>query len=270
MQRLPQLTVTRSNFLLAAPSAGPGIEVWRDLDGTVCAYGYSRGDTHCLHFPGVAEYRFSSASARIRALAPRETTSALIRDTYQRSVLPMALQASSLEVLHASAVQMAGGLVALCGSSGTGKSTIAFGLSRSGHKLWADDAVAFDVSGPTCLAVPLPFRIRLRRASAKYFHATSRTCQPHPRKPVPLAAICVLAQEPGGITLRRIPAAEAFRAILTHAHCFTLQDPERTRRMMQKYMQLCAALPVFAIRFPDDIQQLPAVLESIERAMETL
>ena len=46
------------------------------------------------------------------------------------------------EALHASAVLSPQGVVAFCAGSGTGKSTIARGLSERGYQLCADDAVA--------------------------------------------------------------------------------------------------------------------------------
>src|SRR5919106_5320553 len=92
-----------------------------------------------------------------------------ILDAYYRSVLPMALQAQGAEVLHASAVLTPRGVLALCARSGTGKSTLAYGLSRRGYPLRADDAVAFENSGAQINVRPLPFSIRLRPDAAAFF-----------------------------------------------------------------------------------------------------
>ena len=51
----------------------------------------------------------------------------------------------------------------------SGKSTIAYGLHRRGYRLWADDAVALEVSESAITALPLPFDVRLRPATAALF-----------------------------------------------------------------------------------------------------
>src|SRR5690606_18526516 len=94
---------------------------------------------------------------------------ALIQDSYQRCVLPLVLQAAGTEVLHASAVLTPRGVLALCAESGTGKSTLAYGLSRRGYPLWADDAVAFEADETCTNAMPLPFALRLQRDAVRFF-----------------------------------------------------------------------------------------------------
>ncbi len=103
--------------------------------------------------PGAAAGRISRerrrfASSPIRGTSshfPTEASPDSIEDTYRRGVLPLVLQLRGHEVLHASAVSTASGLLVLCGVSGTGKSTFAYGLSRRGYPLWADDAVVLDI-----------------------------------------------------------------------------------------------------------------------------
>src|ERR671935_59558 len=62
------------------------------------------------------------------------------------------------EVLHASAVITARGVVAFCAVSTTGKSTIAYQFSRRGYGIWADDALAFDGADRGVTALWLPFQ----------------------------------------------------------------------------------------------------------------
>lgn len=255
----------------------PRVQIWRDPEGRVCAYGHTLGGQHWMHLPGLASFAFDGTKGEVRAIAHPPARRRLIRDAYYRSVLPMALQALNREVLHASAIRAPRGVVALCGVSGAGKSTIAFGLSRRGYRAWADDALAFETAGPSVRAVPLPFRIRLRPASASFFAQNgtggrARGAEEGEHRPdrerVPLAALAVLRRESGvrhGVDVERLRPSRAFPAVLAHAYCFNLRDLERKRRMVLHYLALAARVPVFEIRFPVGLEWLPAILDRIEQ-----
>ena len=254
----------------------PAIQVWHENNGSVCAYGYTVSAQHWMHFPGVGTYRFSRRSDEVIAFAELSARLDWLRETFYRSVLPMALQVFGKEVLHASAVETRYGTIAFCAISESGKSTVAYGLSRRGHPLWADDAVVFETSDRGVWAHPMPFEIRLRPASAQYFRF-SKTDADNPTsydfvsqvnvKPAPLAAVCLLERgdrlEP--IRIHRILPIHAFPAVLSHAYCFSLQDMERKRRMMHAYLALVREVPVFTIRFSTGLEALPELLESIEQ-----
>jgi hypothetical protein len=202
----------------------------------------------------------------------------VIEETYCRSVLPMVLQACGTEVLHASAVQT-GGVVALCGTSGVGKSTIAFAMSRRGHRIWADDAVAIDLSGQSLVALPLPFEMRLRPRAAAFFGVEPQAAgdaspagpmdQADP-SPAPLTALCVLSRgeeerRGWGVRIERLRPSAALPTLLAHAYCFSLEDPGLKRAMVQHYMELAGRVPVFALRFRPGLELLPLILDEIER-----
>jgi len=63
------------------------------------------------------------------------------------TVLPIMIGGRGLECLHASAVEIEGAAVMFTGSSGTGKSTLATALCRSGARLLADDLAVISVAG---------------------------------------------------------------------------------------------------------------------------
>lgn len=260
------------------------LEVWRENDGSICAYGHVVQEQYWIHFVGLASYCFSQTSDQVIAYPQPSVQLEWVWDTYYRSVVPLALQALGKEALHASAVLTQRGVIALCAVSETGKSTISYGLNQRGYSLWADDAVVFDSSDQTnssdqmIVAKPLPFTTRLRPASADYFdyHSTnvsgdmnSKLMWPSAKQPSPLAAIVVMERAPDSegkrtVEICRISPAQAFPAVLTHAYCFSLQSMERKQRMMHAYMNLVKKIPVFTIRFSAGLDQLPHLLEQIE------
>ncbi len=259
------------------PPPGLEVDLWRDRDGDVVAEGYTTEHHHWLRLPGFATYRFGRAPGAVTAIPAHETSSEAVVDCHRRFVLPLALQAFRLEVLHASGVVIPGGVVALCGLPRTGKSTLAFGLHRRGYPLWADDSVALDATeGVT--AIPVPFHIRLRPASRAYFAAEAgptstrpgAAASPASRAGAPLAAIFVLSRirDGAGPRAQRLRAAAATPALLHHAQCFTLRDRARKQRMLEQYLAIAGRVPVYELRFQPSFRELPAVLDAVEGALD--
>jgi len=253
-------------------------DVWRDIRGEVFAYAEILGDEYWMHLPGLASFRFSSGEDEIAAAVTSAVKDDLVVDAYHRNVLPMVLQVRGREVLHASAVRSPSGVVALCGISETGKSTIAFGLSRRGYPLWADDVVVFEISDLSALATSLPFSMRLRPSAAALFDAeggrASTVVYDDDVRPgsetAPLRAVCVLSRAKevaSPLAVRRLSLTEGFAALLDHACCFTPQDGERKRRMIHHYLDLAAGIPIFDICFQPGLENLPAILDTLEELL---
>ena len=261
--------------------AHPDIELWRDNDGKICAYGGSLDGTCWMHLPDIATFRFSSDNPQITAIADTSVARGRIVDAYYRTVLPLALQARGIEVLHASAVRTRDGIVALCGVKETGKSTIAYALSQLGFPLCADDAVPFTTSGDIVRALSLPFTIRLRPSSAAFFGTNGmRESQPPPRDaraPIEfpqerLAAVFVLQRYPSEHStappsVTRLAASSAFVSTLTHGYCFSLREDSQRERMVQHYLELAARVPIFEVSFGAGLDWLPAITSAIEGAI---
>jgi len=271
--RLEIVAARRASSSLRAPrSTHP--TTWRDAAGGVFAYARASGERFWMDLPGVATFCFDERSDHVVAAPHPGIGADAVAELYWHSALPLVVQARGGEVLHASGVLMPRGVVALCGASKSGKSTIAYGLHRRGYRLWADDAVAVGVTEPAIMAVPLPFDVRLRPATAALFglgEGAARlagpgdSSEPAGRAPAPLEAVCVLGRgEPGSLAPLR--ASEAYPALLANAHCFSLEDPARKRLMLDRYLSLVARVPVMALAVPDGLEGLPAMLDALERA----
>ena len=264
-----QLTITedRTGAPAAPDPSDPAATVWRDEEETIVAIGQTVGEQHWVHVPNLGDFTFARRGGGITAVPEPGASEALVEDAFRRMVMPLALQAQGREVLHASAAGLPAGVVALCAVSGTGKSTLACALSDSGHALWADDAVCFEARESGIEAVPVPFTLRLRPASAAHFADRGVDDGLHALdKSAPLAAVFVLERAQGAPRLERLPPADAFPAVLTHGYSFTLNDPERTRAMMTSYLELVDRVPVFRLTFSEGLDQLDALVAMIEGA----
>lgn len=248
------------------------MEVWRHDDGTLAAVASSRAGEHWMRLPRVGSFRFRLGRDQIEVFPENGAHPERIRDAYRRVVHPMALHAFGQEVLHASAVRGPRGVVALCAHSQTGKSTLAYGLSRRpGYVLWADDAVLFHADRAGAFALPLTFRPRLRPASAEYFGALPQRQLMTPLEPSPLAALFVLERtespEAPEVEIEATPAGESLLAVIPHAYCLALAEPERKRQMVESYLELVRSVPVGRIRVRTGFEHLPNVLDAIEQAV---
>jgi hypothetical protein len=265
-----------------------GVEAWRDGNGAVYARCRADGDRCWVDLTGVAAFRFDRRGPRVVAATRRGVDPRAVADAYWHDALPLVLHARGSEVLHASAVVAPAGVIAFCGASGAGKSTLAYGLHRRGYPLWADDVVALEVSPAAVAALPVPFEVRLRPASAALFAVSPRTprrpdasdtsCRPtdrlaprHRVRARPLAAVCLLsrasdhpASRGPAAALRRASPSAAYPGVLAHAFCFHLDEPGRKRTMLERYLELIARIPIFELTVADDLERLPEVLDAFD------
>ena len=257
----------------------PNVEIWRGTQGGVAAYAEVIGDQHWMHLPGVGSFSFLRCGDQVTAAVPPGVREEIVVEMYRRRVLPMALQVCGREVLHSSAIRSNAGVTALCGLSEAGKSTVAYGLSRRGYALWADDTVAFEISANGGTSILLPFNVRLRPASAKHFGVdetrpvgnVSHYDFQLGRETAPLVTVCVLRRAEctdSLVTVKRLTLAEAFSAALDHACCFIPQTDDRKRCMIHNYLDLAAQTPFFDICFQPGLENLPAVLDAIEQIVD--
>lgn len=245
---------------------GPAVERWHDRNGRLAGYGDAEGGW--LHLLGVGTFTFGPG--RIEVSVNSGVSDDTIDDAHRRLALPLVMAALGHQVLHGSAVLTRAGVVALCARSGTGKSTLAYALTRRGLPAVADDAVALELSNVGPLVIPLPFALRLRAASRAHFSINGElTGEPDvPPAGLPLAAICTLERSTRDDPLvERLAPAAAFRDVLTQAYSFGLADPTRRRRMVDSYLTLASCVPVFRVTVPDDLNMLDTTLDAIERAV---
>jgi hypothetical protein len=248
------------------PDGGTGLEIWRD-GGAVVAYGYRTGERYWLELLGVATYGFSSGSREVVAYPEEGVAESRVADGFERAALPLALHVNGHEVLHASAVLTSAGVVAFCATAGTGKSTLAYGLSRRGHALWADDAVPFAARDDGASTFRVPFTLRLLEESRAHFGqpAFERSQEDGEAE---LAAVCVLTRGDQGepTELERLSPRDAFTTVLPHAYAFTAEEPQRNRRMLEAYGALVNTVPVFRVTIRTGFEYLDELLGAIEAA----
>jgi hypothetical protein len=246
-----------------------------DPEGAPLVFGWRTGQDHWLALPGVARFRLRPDSRVVTAHPEQGAGPANVIDAYHGSVLPIAVQiVLGGQSLHASAVATHDGrIVAFCGDSHAGKTTMAVSLSRLGYPLWADDTVAFEAGPHGLTALRLPFEANLREQSAAYFDSVHEGAMVRTNGHLaewvhaPLAGFCVierLEELPETCLVERLSPREALIGLLAKSFRFKPQSPEEKRRMMQDYLEAVAQVPVFRLRYRAGFDALPTVIAGVE------
>lgn len=267
-----------------AAGGDPGVQVWRDPEGRLVAIGLRRGAEFWVRVPRIGRFVFTSQGDRVGVLADAGVGPAALREHFYRSILPVAIQVAGREVLHASAVETISGVVAFAAPKESGKSTLAFAMSRRGYRLWAADAVVFELTERGATTHAIPFDLRLRPDPAAHFDrgrlvpvslSLPSGAEPVLLEAAPLRAVVVLARAASGDApasgeLTRLRGSEAFTALLEQAYSFSLQDEARKKLMVEQYLGLVARIPVCRLRFATGLDHLPGLLRRLESFISEL
>jgi hypothetical protein len=191
-------------------------------------------------------------------------------------VLPFAAVLQGLEVLHAGAVVVEGGAVAISGPSGAGKTSLALALVRQGARLLADDVVAIERAGEELLAHPgAPITGIDREEAARLLavgageagsllaeNGRERVARAEvAERPVPLRALFLLERRGEAQGAPRFEPADDPRQLLGSTFNLLLGSSERLAGLLDVCAQI-ARQRVERIRFgPDtDPDELAAAL----------
>ncbi|MGH3050966.1 MAG: hypothetical protein ACRDLK_12490, partial [Gaiellaceae bacterium] len=206
---------------------------------------------------------------------PEGVASEEVVDAYRGIALPMAVQIClDLQAIHASGVLVPGrGVVGFCGPSHAGKTTAAHAFGLRGALLWGDDNIALSTDGARPTSIRLPFTPNLRPASVEHFAEAGGdqvVVQAPEWAEEPLAALCVL--EPGRTAkdepvLERLQGRRAVLALLENAFVFQPETDAERRRMLESYLRLAAAVPVYRLERAQTLAGISQALDALEAAL---
>lgn len=184
------------------------------------------------------------------------------------TLLAFVLGLRGAPVLHASAVQLASGALAVAGASGMGKSTLAALLCAGGGRLITDDLLRLDLSTrpPTCALGSTELRLRKSAAElaalfdvppASRLTGDARDAlaiRPATREGVPLRAIVVPLPDRSGErahpSVQRLDAKSALLLMMRFPRLLGWSDPQVIDRQFQQLADLVASVPVHVAQLP--------------------
>jgi hypothetical protein len=264
----PALVLQQVDVESVVTADGP-VARWEATGGTEL-FGFRTEAWGWVVVPGVAAYRFGESGDVVAV--PDRADGARIEDVWLRWVLPLVVQARGIQVLRASAVVTVRGVVALCGRTGAGKSTLATALAQRGLAPAADDALPFELDPGEVTSTPLPFRLRPAPISPRVPVVPEIDPSEH-ATPIrrPLAALVLLDPWPPGGDAPATPcfdpllAADAFGAVLPHAYCFDLEQGKR--ELVSDYAELVRRVPAFRLSYEQEPDRVGDTADAIEAGL---
>lgn len=249
---------------------------WKDISGNFIAWSSVDHTGGWIYWNHLARFVYDRINHLVTAYAPPQAGHDFINQIYLENTLPFILSLRGYEVIHASAVLTAKGVVAFSALSGTGKSTFAYTLQTRGYVVWADDVVIFRPNQDAFLCAPIPFNLRLypetivevKNYILDHQSGIDRdtTLQLEPK---PFAAICLLkrideenAQD--NVSIVKLPLQEAYTQLLPHAYNFELNNPTRSRQMMVSYLNLVSTIPIYQLSYTKGMSSLSKLIDNLE------
>jgi len=166
-------------------------------------------------------------------------------------------------VLHASAVDVGGSVVAFVGQSGMGKSTMATLACAAGARLVTDDVLRLDPGvPPRCYLGGGELRLRRTGPALEELGVSGGRRTGDGRDAVtlsrseaelsPLSSIVIplLDRDTHGVELRTLDPVEAVLALLSFPRFVGWEEPSSHARQFQLLSDICEQVPVMTARVP--------------------
>lgn len=202
----------------------------------------------------------------------------------QGRILPLALNFQGAVTLHGAAVKVDGGIVALLGTSGTGKSTLSASFHTLGYTLVADDLVAVWQDGERPTVEWGPNHVRLDKNSIEFI--SSRVDDPLQAEPdydktrvtlrpaeadlsggAPLRTIYLLERvgpdELDGPEIVQLSSVEALPSIMQGISNRSILEKKRLAEHFGLIGKMLGSVPVKHLRYPSSLERLPEVCEAV-------
>jgi len=256
----------------------PGFERWENNTGGEHGFGFFHGSQFWMRIHHVGDFLVDPGYERVSGFPDGGVSESWFRETFFRLIVPWIIQRREWDCLHGSAVLTDSGVITFCGPSGRGKSTLARAFCEHGAVAYADDAVPFRMRRGRAWASSIPQRLRPRHPAAAVYsesitpggvrisdtelnYALQETAEP-------LRAVFWLdpmrpASDLAAPEISLLATPDAFRRLLTEAHCMTLSDAAANRKMIENYFELVATTPVFQLTFPADLPRIGLTIEMI-------
>ncbi len=260
--------------------------VWRAPDGGI-SLSLFKSDRYNLLFPGTVRFAIGADGRDIVGCGDCGHTDD-VRHALLTQVLPRVLSLRGRMVVHASAVIGSEGAIAVLGTGGAGKSTLAAAFQQAGHEVIADDCLVLQPAPDAVgfLAIPGPPGVRLCRDAAAGFLspdalaaapedpagkvriASESTATRPPREPARLARAVLLQpwdSAAGGseVEVEALTPAEALMAFVEHSFQLELWDRTALSARLRAFAAVADAVPVVRIRFRHDLREIATLRECV-------
>ncbi len=197
-------------------------------------------------FTGVGYGRFRLNAAADEVLCAPLPVAHWVRQLYGQ-VLPFAAGVRGLEVLHAGGLVLpGGGVLAVSGPSGAGKTTLSAALLRAGCGFLADDAVALEQRDGVVLAHPGPALSASVVPGGEELSLVDAV-----QAAAPLRAVCLLRRDAAHRRLEVVDAPSGDpRPLMQTVYDVVRRDPQRLLNQLDLMAAVAQRARVVELRAP--------------------
>jgi hypothetical protein len=237
------------------------LTAWHDGAGGA-GFALARSDAVLLAWCGATgEYEIDSSGTTVRC------NGGAGGDPWEHRIgtmaIPLLLADRGELALHAAAIGARGRAVLFAGPSGRGKSTLALAASEGGHSVLSEDGVTIDPDDDRLRIWP---GLRGVRAASPGTRKGFIELPPgrEAREPLPLGAICLLAERGEGLEVSPLSPAAAVPALVPSL----IHSGERAAlaRSFGVLARVLSRVPAYRVSLPDDLGRLgPSVRPLLEQ-----
>ena len=246
---------------------------WRLPNGEISISCARSGDDYFLRFPLLADFLISQNGEQIFCFTMPHTLEETIRHLLVDQVIPRLIAHQSRIVLHASAIEIEGGLIAFLGQSGWGKSTLATSFYEQGLPLLTDDCLMIKLEADKIVGVPAYAGSRLWQDSMDALVSDKSSVHPVDQysskkrlifsdarinkiNSLPLKAIFVLVSPKESIGLKEIAVkplkgAEMIMEMVKHSFYLDITDMNKTYIQFESLGKITnSSVPIYYLKYP--------------------
>ena len=241
-----------------------------------------------LRFPDLADFWVSQDGNQIVCFSLSDVSYETIRHLLVDQVIPRVVAHQGWIVLHASAIEVEGGIVAFLGESGWGKSTLATSFYEKSYPLLTDDCLLIKPEAGIIVGIPSYAGSRLWPDSlvavvndkssvhpVAHYSSKMRLIFPDKLKnkifQLPLTAIFAIespesTKDQSEIAVNPLKGAEMAMELVKHSFHLDVTDRNKMSTQFEALAQVTAsALPIYLLTYPRDHAELNKVREVVEK-----
>lgn len=258
---------------------------WVTPEGEVKAEFHRQPEGFLVRFPDEADFAIDLVRRRAAGWPAPETTPDHFDSLFRHGVLPMVGNHLGGLFLHGSAVVIDGRAVAFLGLSRSGKTTLAGMLAKSGYPFLTEDVIELVPSGDAYLLKPQHSKLRLFVDSAAYLlghefaeadlddddkHSVAGGDDlPFSDVAAPLARLYLLGRDHDApLAIQALEGPAALTQLLPHAFVLDVEDKPRLKGHFCRIAELSERIGCYALDYPRQYGELPAVMTAILADLE--
>lgn len=261
---------------------------WRLRDGQISISVGKENDLYWLRFPQLVDFALHPQSNQITAYRQKNIPDNTVCHLLLDQVIPRLLSHQGQLIIHASCIQVEDSLIAFCGESGWGKSTLAACLYKQGNTLITDDCLLLETKNSSITGIPNYQGLRLLEDSLSLLpdlqkettvvsHYASKKRIPVSRKKqiraIPVSNIFIL-NDPNqlcdnhSISTEVISRAPALIELIKHCFPLDITDSNRTAKQLANLATLInnSNTQFHHLKYPRNMELLANVLKAISKA----